>query len=947
MIKFKVSFILIVSILIQMSVYADFSSEEWNPAETSEIYIQAQSAMDLSFLNDAPAGKHGFVKIDSDGDYYFESKPEEKIKFYGPNLVANAIVDINKQQAEVIAQRFYRAGYNVVRLHCADSITSYVQGIFEKPVSSQVNIVEEKLDNLEYLISRLKEYGIYVTLDIASYIPLDGIESLNGYGLSAGGLAIFFPDAMNAVKSMAEKWLCHVNPYTGLALKDDPVLVGISPWNESIIYNMNITEQKMKDYIIEDFNSVLASKGKEAITEMPDSFYSVSSAVADDLIQYYTDKTLGAYNELKSYIKNDIGAKAPVGGLNMLNNAKQDYWRQNADVFETHIYNGILNGKNGESFSYKPYKIPRLSSFFDDDTKTAYESAGGSLSNYYQNYIPGLAVNQPYRKPYMISEYNQEFPTEGRENTGIMTAAVGAYNGWDMLNRYCWGAFMKYIMNESICGGDGGGATFTVANDPIAVMSEIQGNLVFRNSHITEPSPKFVILRDESWLDTNDNAIYTASRETYLLYLTHLFKTVTVYGDNPNRTSVYRVTFDMTEIDAENLPEENLISGLYNGMSLESAANIFINSLEDGELKTRMSEELQNGRLVSDTGELIFDLNSNTYLISTPYTAGGTGNLENGINSDSYSLSVSGDVGSFLASSVDGNPIKNSDRILITMTTDAAATGEERTFDSESGTAVYKRGTLPTLIKKASAVYTVCTDYSPETYKAYKLDLKGRRAEEIPVESDNGSLKLTLETDKGFAFEIVRESFLRIPSISLENNDGLWSVTGKTDPNSKTTLSITDENGVLAYIDITKSDSDGNYSFQLSLPALGNYTVKVGGDNIILPSGSELKNGFYVDELEISLSADEDEKTVVSASARIVNGTDTQKSAYVIIASYDNGRLDDVVYKEEQAIIAGETRVSTVDYRTEKNNLRYRAFVWADFDSVLPIGKSEYAGGVV
>ncbi|GGA00945.1 hypothetical protein GCM10008018_54000 [Paenibacillus marchantiophytorum] len=55
-----------------------------------------------------------------------------------------------------------------------------------------------------------------------------------------------------------------------------------------------------------------------------------------------------------------------------------------------------------------------------------------------------------------------------------------------------------------------------------------------------------------------------------------------------------------------------------NSMKLKQVAETFINAIDDSGLKTSMLANLNENKLVSDTEELLFDLNLNTYFINTP-----------------------------------------------------------------------------------------------------------------------------------------------------------------------------------------------------------------------------------------------------------------------------------------------------------------------------------------
>jgi hypothetical protein len=75
------------------------------------------SVVDLSFLTEAPAGKHGVLKTHG-RDLRFEDGTPMKI--WGMNVVAIACMPA-KIDAPVLARNVRRRGFNLVRFHYFDS----------------------------------------------------------------------------------------------------------------------------------------------------------------------------------------------------------------------------------------------------------------------------------------------------------------------------------------------------------------------------------------------------------------------------------------------------------------------------------------------------------------------------------------------------------------------------------------------------------------------------------------------------------------------------------------------------------------------------------------------------------------------------------------------------------------------------------------------------------
>lgn len=744
----------------------------WKAIDTT-LAVAPGSALDLSYMNQAPAGAKGFVKIDADGDYYFTNEPNKKVKFFGTNLNGSYGADPTREEMVIIADRLAALGYNAVRYHSNDENVDWAKGLMVKPTSTTVTLDPVKLDNFEYFVSLLKDRGIYIDIDILAYADYSGVPSLSQYGsFGAKYMATLFPDGKAIWQSFAQKWLTHVNPYTGLALKDDPILMGVSPMNETVLYNANFSNANVKAWLLADFNTYLAGKGRPAIAAFPNSFWSAPASIRDDLTEYFTEKSLSSHNEMKNYLKDVIGVKAPIGGINYINDSLANYWRTQTDVHETHSYNGLVDGR-GATFSYTPASHPRYSMVFDPETAATYvPQYGGTV---FKNYIPGLALGQLYQKPFALTEYNQEFPTKGRDDLGLMVAATGAFNGWDMLNRFQYVTRVQQATEEKAT--LGGFTSFDTLTDTLVTMSEYQSALLFRKGHITASEPKFVIVRDKTSVKTHAASTENEDAEINRMYIPHLFKMVTVYADKPGEPyAIYKITPDLTpeQIASGNIPAQNKIS-ITNSMTLKQVAETFINAIDDVNLKNSMLTNLNQNKLVSDTGELIFDLNLNTYLIHTPYVIGAVGTLNNNLfELGPISVKASVDKGTVSAASLDDKTLDKSERMLVIYTTDAAATGEDTLQDPvDSKKRTYVRGTLPTLANHETMEFHLKTTLVPAAYKAYKLATNGVRLQELPVTATGDEVFVQLDTDKGYAFELVYDP-IYADSFEVGNANG-WS----------------------------------------------------------------------------------------------------------------------------------------------------------------------------
>jgi len=120
-----------------------------------------ETVTSLSGRLDKPAGKFGYVNAGEDGHLYVGGR---RIRFLGVNIVGRAAFP-EKEDAEKVAARLAKFGINIVRFHHMDASWETFN-IFDKTFGDTRHINQEALDRLDYFISKLKEKGIYVDLNL-------------------------------------------------------------------------------------------------------------------------------------------------------------------------------------------------------------------------------------------------------------------------------------------------------------------------------------------------------------------------------------------------------------------------------------------------------------------------------------------------------------------------------------------------------------------------------------------------------------------------------------------------------------------------------------------------------------------------------------------------------------------------------------------------------------
>jgi hypothetical protein len=189
-----------------------------------------------NFLPVFPVNKiKDFISINSEGHF---SAGNSQIKFWGGNLVsAGAFPDTSK--AGYIAGRLRKMGFNLIRFHHIDNPWGN-NSLFEYQKDTR-HLNPLTLQKLEYLIASLKKNGIYINMNLnvsRTFNKADGVPAADSLVEFSKGVTQFDPFLIQLQKEYAAQLLKHINPYTGLALVDDPVMAMVEIANENSLYRI-------------------------------------------------------------------------------------------------------------------------------------------------------------------------------------------------------------------------------------------------------------------------------------------------------------------------------------------------------------------------------------------------------------------------------------------------------------------------------------------------------------------------------------------------------------------------------------------------------------------------------------------------------------------------------------------------------------------------------------
>lgn len=382
--------------------------EGWFPFSIPWDYCE-DSRADMSFLLDAPAGKHGFVKV-KDGHFYFEDG--KRAKFWGVNLHSNKACFPTHAQAEDISKRLAQLGCNIVRMHLLDNEAP--GGIIDPGYNDSQHLSSSQLERLDYFIYQLKEKGIYVTFDVLGlgvrrFKKDDGVIEHDRIRWGAGGISFFDRRIMDLSRKFAKDFLTHVNPYTGNSYIDEPSVAMVEMTNENTLFADWITTHFTPFYKreIEAIWSKWLEDNGRTKTGSGGNWESDREFKFELQNEYQKD--------MYSYLRS-LGVKCPIGSSNYTHDNLTVAADSNMDFTDVHPYWD------------HPYRLTRV-----HNRPLIRQSHLNP-----KTIVNTMSMAKVEGKPLIVTEWDSIWPNEWRAVDVLTTASYAALNDLDALFLYSY-----------------------------------------------------------------------------------------------------------------------------------------------------------------------------------------------------------------------------------------------------------------------------------------------------------------------------------------------------------------------------------------------------------------------------------------------------------------------------------------------------------------------------
>ncbi len=430
----------------------------------------AASPVDVSFLLDAPAGKHGFIQVK---DGHLATGDGQRIRLWGVNITdwsAGSRQIPTKEDAPFWAATLARFGVNCVRFQFLDLETP--RGLIDGTRADTRALDPEALDREDLFIAELEKRGIYIDFNLLVGRPFkaaDGVEDANLLRQGSKGTSLYDRRLIELQKEYARELIGHLNPYTKLKYTEDPAVALIEINNENAL---NIGYRAPSTFYLQELTGIYNDwLAKHRTPEEMAQLRAITGATADAPVrlmqwrslaasaprlrfateaEFYNDVQHNYFAEMETYLKRTLGSKSLVI-------ATADHSHSNSG-YPVLLATMSMDVIDGHDYWEHPETYVRKSPMVNEPlNSTVVELSRSAIAG----------------KPYTVSEVNDPFPND-YDGEGIpILVSYGLLQDWD--------GILWYTFEPKVDPGwkPYAGDPFDISLDPVKMPELAEGALMF------------------------------------------------------------------------------------------------------------------------------------------------------------------------------------------------------------------------------------------------------------------------------------------------------------------------------------------------------------------------------------------------------------------------------------------------------------------------------------
>jgi hypothetical protein len=386
------------------------------------------------------------------------SKDDKRVRLYGVNLTFQSNFP-TPSEAVSTAKRLRKLGFNAVRLHQMDTkldaATNPPKGILTSGPYPSFN--NEAVSRLREFIRVLSAEGIYVDLNLhVGYVFRPGIDDgVLGHDpnaihrAKASPIIVFDPRLLELQRDYARGLIRR------LGLKDNPALALVEINNEASLlsswqhkdwgntlpsaYRREL-QQRWRDWLTRRYGDLEAActawkgcglQGADTLLSprTPDSMTKLSSVTGSDperrtrdFVSFLADIDRAYFEAMAKTVREETDANVPITGTQMGNGGPPLLQAQeHMSYIDAHFYIDYQKFPKGS-------KNPR--DWWIRDTAIT----NGQMADFLS-----VGLLRDYRKPFVVSEYNQQLPSHQAAEIVPLTAIYASLQDWDGLFFFSYG----------------------------------------------------------------------------------------------------------------------------------------------------------------------------------------------------------------------------------------------------------------------------------------------------------------------------------------------------------------------------------------------------------------------------------------------------------------------------------------------------------------------------
>ncbi|MDI9499059.1 MAG: hypothetical protein QM270_11335 [Bacillota bacterium] len=450
-----------------------------------------------AFGRTAPAGRHGFLQVQGDRLVFEDGTPG---LFWGVNFNGGACFP-PFDYSEKVAARLRKSGVNLVRFHQLDAewntpnIFSFQKG---QRVGHTQSLHPESMKRLDYLVSCLKKEGVYCYLDMNTYRNFksgDGVENAAALKDAADPYCYYNRRLIDLQKKFMYDIWNHVNQFTGLAYKDDPVFVLTEIINERDFFGR---ERLRVEPYVQEFRGLYEEWLRER--QLPGEAWAIdiNDDGIDSLVQFKVEVQRRFYREMYDYMR-EIGVRIPIAGTNWYINGAVTRSNQAVnDFMDSHTYYYDWN-------------------WGEHDKRCMNRAITQSPSFGMESISSVRALDRPL----FVSEWDMPWPNEYRAESPVLYAAIGALQGWSgwAIHTYAYGTRLRdmNILGKEVSSSTIGGVPyregiFSTWNDPAKYGLFYHAALIARRQDVAI-APETLAVRVEDLISRQEHEALSRAAE--------------------------------------------------------------------------------------------------------------------------------------------------------------------------------------------------------------------------------------------------------------------------------------------------------------------------------------------------------------------------------------------------------------------------------------------------